>query len=82
MKGTLRALVLLLVVGTLLIPAIGMSIEEQGETVENAEGEETLETDETTTELEPLFEPLTTVFGALIMLVAVGILFSWLGVVG
>jgi len=73
MKGTLRALVLLLVVGTLMVPAIGMAIDEQ------ADGE-TGETDETTSNLEPIFQPLTTVFGGLILFVGIGILFAWLGV--
>ena len=82
MKGTLRALVLLLVIGTLMVPAIGMSIEEQGDTEENEDGEEVLVTDDTTSDLQPLFTPLTTVFGALIMLLVIGILFSWLGVIG
>lgn len=74
MKGTLRALVLLLVVGTLMVPAIGMTIDEQSD----AEGN----VDETTEDLEPIFQPMTTAFGALIMFVAMGILFSWLGVFG
>ena len=74
MKGTLRALVLLLVVGTLMVPAIGMAIDEQADDEGNV--------DETTEEIEPLFQPLTTAFGALILFVAIGILFSWLGVFG
>jgi len=74
MKGTLRALVLLLVVGTLMIPAIGMSINEQAA----ADGG----VDNTTEDLEPIFAPVTTAFGALIMFVAMGILFAWLGVFG
>ena len=74
MKGSLRALALLLVVGTLMIPAIGMAIDEQAD----AEGE----VDETTEGLEPIFEPMTTAFGALILFVGIGILFSWLGVFG
>jgi len=74
MKGSFRALVLLLVVGTLMVPAIAMSVDEQSD----AEGE----VDETTGELEPIFEPLTTAFGALILFVGVAILFSWLGVIG
>lgn len=78
MKGTLRALVLILVVGSLMVPAIAMSIDEQAE--ENEEGE--LEYDETTEDLEPIFSPLTTAFGALLFFVAMGILFSWLGVFG
>ena len=78
MKGTLRALVLLLVVGTLMVPAIAMSIDEQAE--EDGEGNPIV--DETTEDLEPLFAPLTTAFGALILFVGVGILFSWLGVFG
>ena len=79
MKGTLRALVLLLVVGALMIPAVGMAIDEQADTDE--ETGETI-TDDTTSDLEPIFAPLTTVFGALILLVGVAILFSWLGVIG
>ena len=78
MKGTLRALVLILVVGSLMVPAIAMSIEEQGE--EDEEGN--LQVDETTEDLEPIFSPLTTAFGALLLFVGVGILFSWLGVFG
>ena len=78
MKGTLRALVLLLVVGSVMVPAIGMAVNEQGE--ENDDGE--LEVDETTEDLEPIFTPLTTAFGALLFFVAMGILFSWLGVFG
>jgi len=74
MKGTLRALVLLLVVGTLMVPAIGMAIDDQADDEGNV--------DETTEEIEPLFQPLTTAFGALILFVAIGILFSWLGVFG
>ena len=74
MKGTLRALVLLLVVGTLMVPAVGMTIDEQAD----SEGE----VDDTTADLEPIFQPLTTAFGALILFVGVGILFSWLGVFG
>ena len=78
MKGTLRALVLLLVVGSVMVPAIGMTVNEQAE--ENADGE--LEVDETTEDLEPIFTPLTTAFGALLLFVGMGILFSWLGVFG
>ena len=78
MKGTLRALVLLLVVGSVMVPAIGMTVNEQGE--ENEDGE--LEVDETTEDLEPIFSPLTTGIGALLFFVAMGILFSWLGVFG
>ena len=78
MKGTLRALVLLLVVGSVMVPAIGMAVNEQAE--ENADGE--LEVDETTEDLEPIFTPLTTAFGALLLFVGMGILFSWLGVFG
>lgn len=74
MKGTLRALVLVLVVGTLMVPAVGMTIDEQAD---NSGG-----TDTTTEDLQPIFEPTTTAVGALIMLVAGGILFSWLGVFG
>lgn len=74
MKGTLRALVLLLVVGSLMVPAVGMTIDEQAD----AEGN----VDETTEDLEPIFEPLTVTFGALILFVGVGILFAWLGVFG
>ena len=73
MKGTLRALVLVLIVGTLMVPAVGMAIDEQDDPT-------TGEADETTQELEPIFQPLTAVFGGTVMLVAVGILFSWLGV--
>ena len=65
---------LLLVVGTLMVPAIGMAIDEQADDEGNV--------DETTEEIEPLFQPLTTAFGALILFVAIGILFSWLGVFG
>jgi hypothetical protein len=74
MKGTLRALVLVLGVGTLMVPAVGMTIDEQTADANS--------TDTTTQELQPIFQPLTTVGGASIMLVAVGILFSWLGVFG
>ena len=74
MKGTLRALVLLLVVGTLMVPAIGMAIDEQADDEGNV--------DETTEEIEPIFAPLTTAFGALILFIGIGILFSWLGVFG
>lgn len=74
MKGSFRALVLLLVVGTLMVPAIAMSVDEQSD----SEGE----VDETTSDLEPIFQPLTTAFGALILFVGVAILFSWLGVIG
>lgn len=74
MKGTLRALALLLVVGTLMVPAIGMAIDEQADAQGNV--------DETSNDLEPIFQPLTTAFGALILFVAIGILFSWLGVFG
>ena len=74
MKGTLRALVLLLVVGTLMVPAIGMAIDEQADDEGNV--------DETTEGIEPIFAPLTTAFGALILFVGIGILFSWLGVFG
>ena len=74
MKGTLRALVLLLVVGTLMVPAIGMAIDEQADDEGNV--------DETTEDIEPIFAPLTTAFGALILFVGIGILFSWLGVFG
>jgi len=73
MKGSLRALVLLLIVGTLMVPAAGMAIDEQADP-------ETGETDATTEELQPMFSPLTTAFGVLILFVGVGILFSWLGV--
>ena len=69
---------LLLVVGTLMVPAIAMSIDEQAE--EDGEGNPVV--DETTEDLEPIFTPLTTAFGALILFVGVGILFSWLGVFG
>jgi hypothetical protein len=72
MKGTLRALVLVLVIGTLMVPAVGMTIDEQTD--------EYNQTDTTTEDLQPIFEPATTAIGALIMLVAGGILFSWLGV--
>jgi|GEM_PF-2274569 len=72
MKGTLRALALLLVVGTLMVPAIGMAIDEQAD----AEGN----VDETTEDIEPIFQPMTAAFGALILFVAIGILFAWLGV--
>ena len=82
MKGTLRALVLLLVIGTLMVPAIGMTIEEQADTEEDEDGEEILVTDDTTSNLQPLFTPLTTVFGALILLLVIGIFFSWMGVIG
>lgn len=75
MKGTLRALVLLLVVGTLMVPAVAMSIDEQADP-------DTGEVDQTTEDLEPIFEPMTTAFGALILFVGVGILFAWLGVFG
>ncbi len=74
MKGTLRALVFLLIVVTLMVPAIGLTIDEQSDD----EGE----VDDTTEDLEPIFEPLTVVIGALILLVGVGTLFSWLGVFG
>jgi len=73
MKGTLRALVLLLIVGTLMVPAVGISIDEQADP-------DTGEVDETTEDIEPIFEPLTVAFGALILFVGVGTLFSWLGV--
>jgi len=56
-----------------------MTIDEQGDTDE--ETGETI-TDDTTSDLEPIFAPLTTVLGALILLVGVAILFSWLGVIG
>ena len=75
-------MVLLLVVGTLMVPAVGMTIEEQGDTEENEDGEEILVTDDTTSDLQPLFTPLTTVFGALILLLVIGIFFSWMGVIG
>ena len=78
MKGTLRALVLLLVVGTLMVPAVGMTIDEQAD--EDGEGNPVV--DDTTADLEPIFAPLTTAFGALILFVGVGILFAWLGVFG
>jgi len=74
MKGTLRALVLLLVVGTLMVPAIGIAIDEQADDEGNV--------DETTADLEPIFQPMTVAYGALILFVGVGILFSWLGVFG
>ena len=74
MKGTLRALALLLLVGTLMVPAIGMAIDEQADDEGNV--------DETTEGIEPIFAPLTTAFGALILFVGIGILFSWLGVFG
>ena len=74
MKGTLRALVLILVVGSLMVPAIAMSIDEQADADGNV--------DNTTDDLEPIFSPLTTAFGALLFFVAMGILFSWLGVFG
>ncbi len=74
MKGSFRALVLLLVVGTLMVPAIAMTVDEQAD----SDGE----VDETTGDLEPIFQPLTTAFGALILFVGVAILFSWLGVIG
>ena len=57
-----------------MVPAIGMAIDEQADDEGNV--------DETTEEIEPLFQPLTTAFGALILFVAIGILFSWLGVFG
>jgi len=65
---------LVLVVGTLMVPAVGMTIDEQ--TADSGS------TDTTTEELQPIFQPVTTVVGASIMLVATGILFSWLGVFG
>lgn len=75
MKGTLRALVLLLIVGTLMVPAVGMTIDENADP-------NTGQTDNTTQDLQPVFQPLTAGFGALIMFVAMGILFSWIGVFG
>ena len=66
-------MVLLLIVGTLMIPATGMTINEQANAT-------TGEVDNTTADLQPAFEPMTTVFGALILFVGVGVLFSWLGV--
>lgn len=75
MKGTLRALVLLLIVGTLMVPAVQVTINENADP-------DTGETDNTTQDLQPVFEPMTQAFGALIMFVAMGILFSWLGVFG
>ena len=65
---------MLLVVGTLMVPAIGMAIDEQADDEGNV--------DETTEGIEPIFAPLTTAFGALILFVGIGILFSWLGVFG
>jgi len=40
------------------------------------------EVDNTTKDLQPMFQPMTAGLGAMIMLVAVGVLFSWLGVGG
>ena len=65
---------MLLVVGTLMVPAIGMTIDEQADDEGNV--------DETTEGIEPIFAPLTTAFGALILFIGIGILFSWLGVFG
>jgi len=57
-----------------MVPAIGMAIDEQADDEGNV--------DETTGNLEPIFQPMTTAFGALILFVTVAILFSWLGVFG
>jgi len=72
MKGSLRALVLLLIVGTLMVPAVSMTIDEQADPA-------TGEVDNTTKDLQPMFQPMTTGIGAMILFVGVGILFTWLG---
>jgi len=71
MKGSLAVLVLLLIVGVMMVPALGMTVTEQAD----AEGE----VDETTSDLEAIYAPLMVGWGPLVVVVAIGALFAWLG---